>query len=263
MTGNRPHPFLFMLAAGTCAADDLLRVYAPDECVPEGYPAAWASAPDGQLAIKHHVRALADHRCVRCGHPYVVGRSGVWEPASFEGASLARELGIQCRAVDLGFELADDRLIKPVIESIDISKARRTHWSPCDQRCMHAGEVRGQLHPAISDRWRPLKFSERWPNAGVWRAFMPVQASWRILTVHHFNGVKADCRWWNLGALCQRCHLEIQGKVMMERVYPLEHSEWFKPYAAGWYASAYLHEELTREQTMGRLEELLWLERMA
>jgi len=31
-----------------------------------------------------------------------------------------------------------------------------------------------------------------------------------MLTVHHLNGIKADCRWQNLVALCQRCHLHIQ-----------------------------------------------------
>jgi hypothetical protein len=31
-----------------------------------------------------------------------------------------------------------------------------------------------------------------------------------ILTVHHLNGVKNDCRWENLLACCQACHLHIQ-----------------------------------------------------
>lgn len=33
------------------------------------------------------------------------------------------------------------------------------------------------------------------------------------LTVHHKNGVKADCRPENLVALCQRCHLVEQGRL--------------------------------------------------
>jgi hypothetical protein len=89
-----------------------------------------------------------------------------------------------------------------------------------------------------------------------------VEASrWRILTVHHLDGNKANCRWWNLAALCQRCHLTIQGKVQMARVWPWEHSFWFRPYAAGFYAATYLGEELTRSEVEARLDELLALER--
>ena len=62
---------------------------------------------------------------------------------------------------------------------------------------------------------------------------------WRILTVHHLDGDKSNCRWWNLAALCQRCHLHIQAKVKMDRVWIFEHSTWFKPYVAGYYAFQY------------------------
>lgn len=58
----------------------------------------------------------------------------------------------------------------------------------------------------------------------------------RVLTVHHLDGDKANCAWWNLAPLCQVCHLHIQGKVHMERVWLFPHSEWFKPYVAGYYA---------------------------
>lgn len=58
----------------------------------------------------------------------------------------------------------------------------------------------------------------------------------RILTTHHLDGDKANCRWWNTAALCQVCHLQIQGKVRMERRWFLPHSDWFKTYAAGYYA---------------------------
>lgn len=57
-----------------------------------------------------------------------------------------------------------------------------------------------------------------------------------MLTVHHLDLNKSNCEWWNLVALCQRCHLQIQHKVVMEQVYMFEHSEWFKPYV-GYYAS--------------------------
>jgi hypothetical protein len=104
-------------------------------------------------------------------------------------------------------------------------------WSACDEQCRH-----GSANVVAS------------------------KARWRILTVHHLNGDKADCRWWNLAALCQRCHLQVQGRVVMERIWPWPHTEWFKPYAAGWYAHAYLGLDLTREQTLERLDELLALE---
>lgn len=125
-------------------------------------------------------------------------------------------------------------------------------WSPCDSECRHGGPV-------------------RWSNGYAWREYngpdetiaQYVEARARILTVHHLTGDKADCRWWNLAALCQRCHLSIQGKVVMGQLFPFEHSEWFKPHAAGFYAWTYLREELSREQVEARMDELLALELVA
>lgn len=122
-------------------------------------------------------------------------------------------------------------------------------WSRCDELCEHGGPVRwrnrtGELTTV------PLNLD----------ADAPREAAYRILTVHHLDGDKANCRWWNLAALCQRCHLTIQGKVVMERVWPHEHSAWFRPYVAGYYAYRYLGEELTREETEARVDELLALE---
>lgn len=57
-----------------------------------------------------------------------------------------------------------------------------------------------------------------------------------ILTVHHLDLNPANNKWWNLAALCQRCHLHIQAKVVIDRPYMFEHSQWFKPYVAGYYA---------------------------
>jgi len=109
-------------------------------------------------------------------------------------------------------------------------------WTACDRSCRHGAPIR-----AVADT---------------------VEAHWRILTVHHLDGDKANCRWWNLVALCQRCHLTVQGRVVMARVWPWEHSAWFRPYVAGYYASVYLGEELTRAEVSDRLEELLDLERV-
>ncbi len=130
-------------------------------------------------------------------------------------------------------------------------------WSPCTENCTHEGPVRSFAPDGV-----PSYTHESTGIVPAIRAGYRIEAQWRILTVHHLNGVKWDCRWWNLAALCQRCHLSIQGRVIMERVYPYEHSEWFKLHAAGWYAWDYLGEELTIAETIERMEELLSLERM-
>ena len=129
----------------------------------------------------------------------------------------------------------------------------RGEWSPCDDRCTHGGPVRYQGGEVGLGAWEHYDG----PDVTVCEY---VEARWRILTVHHLNGVKHDCRWWNLAALCQRCHLTIQGRVTMERSYFGEHTEWFKPHAAGFYASHYLSLELDRDETLARLDELLALE---
>ena len=56
-----------------------------------------------------------------------------------------------------------------------------------------------------------------------------------MLTVHHLDLNKGNCAWWNIPALCQKCHLQIQHKVVMEQPYMFPHSEWFKIYVAPYY----------------------------
>ncbi len=142
-------------------------------------------------------------------------------------------------------------------------------WSSCDGECRHAGPIRYAFFVET-----PCDFGavahEGWPELdrrlallGLNRSDARVWAQYRILTVHHLDGNKANCRWWNLAALCQRCHLQIQGKVQMERVWPWEHSDWFKPYVAGYYAHVYRGEDLDRATVEGRLDDLLALERAA
>ncbi len=195
-----------------------LRQYGPLELGKDGYPPEWHET------IKHAVREQAEHRCVRCGHPYRTGEHGNGE------------------------------------------------WSPCDQRCTHRGLVR--MRGAWLDEgaeWTLHDLDYRGENAsGARTDYGPngatvirwdVEAEWRILTVHHLDGDKANCRWWNLAALCQRCHLRVQGRVVMARVWPWEHTEWFRPYVAGYYAWVYLGDDLTRDETEAQLVELLDLER--
>jgi len=62
-----------------------------------------------------------------------------------------------------------------------------------------------------------------------------------VLTVHHLDGNKANCADWNLAALCQRCHLKIQGRVKMdqgffEALIPV--SPWFRPHLDGYRKAA-------------------------
>jgi 5-methylcytosine-specific restriction endonuclease McrA len=131
-------------------------------------------------------------------------------------------------------------------------------WSRCDSQCRHDGPRRIVIGDAIQTFDGPLPMP--------YHAGMRIDARWRILTVHHLrlgHDAKRDLRWWNLVALCQRCHLQVQGKVLLERIWPWPHSEWFKPYAAGWYAWSYLGEDLTREQVEARMDELLALELVA
>jgi hypothetical protein len=133
-------------------------------------------------------------------------------------------------------------------------------WSPCDRACSHAGPYRVRDLSDDDTSWWSKADEKRVYAKKFVRMGFEVEAQWRVLTVHHLTGEKHDLRWWNLAALDQRCHLEIQGRVRMEQVYPHEHSPWFKPYAAGYYAATYLNEDLTREETEGRLDELLALE---
>lgn len=64
--------------------------------------------------------------------------------------------------------------------------------------------------------------------------------SGHVLTVHHLDGDKSNCEDWNLAALCQRCHLSIQGRVKMDQLFfveILDVSEWFKPHLEGYLNS--------------------------
>lgn len=200
-----------------------LKIYDPDAVGKDGYPPEWHKVSNEIPGVKHLVREAAGHRCVRCGHPYRTGEHG------------------------------------------------RGEWSPCDAVCSHGGPGRHKptdvdYRAAVPKGMPPIIDPDGWVyfDDGMFDWFVErgieVEAKWRILTVHHLDGNKWNCSWWNLAPLCQRCHLQIQGKVKMAQVYPFEHSEWFKPYAAGFYAWVYRGEQLTREETMERLDDLLGLE---
>lgn len=80
-----------------------------------------------------------------------------------------------------------------------------------------------------------------------------------VLTVHHLDGDKSNCAWWNLVALDQRCHLHIQHKVVMNQVWYFEHSDWFKPYVAGYVAAKMLGLDLDRETATRHADVLIAL----
>lgn len=128
-------------------------------------------------------------------------------------------------------------------------------WSACDEKCSHGPPIRWKL----PDQDEAVEWRET-PLPRPVNPALIVQGQWRILTVHHLNMNKLDCRWWNLVSLCQRCHLQVQLRVRMERPWDKPHREWFKPYAAGWYAARYLGADMSREEVMDMLDELLDLE---
>jgi len=54
----------------------------------------------------------------------------------------------------------------------------------------------------------------------------------RVLTVHHLDGNKSNVRLWNLAALCQVCHLVIQGRVAFHQTWPWPHTPWMARHVA-------------------------------
>lgn len=257
------------------------RIYRPLECGEDGYPLLWHRNVSGALddlilgeiemgrgallpetqrtGLKHIVRSQANHRCIRCRHPFVVGRSGVMEGPTAESRALAAEMGVSQEELDASLEDTQAIWDTPA-EKLEITP--RTNWSACDSRCRHGGPMRVWVRDQSAERWENF---DPTPDAcgpavgALLDSESKAEAAWRILTVHHLNEVKADLRWWNLVALCQRCHLLIQRKVVMDRPWPWQHTDWFQPYVAAFYAMKYLGEELDRDDTEARQAELLEL----
>lgn len=240
-----------------------------DERLDHDYPPEWGRCPecagtgrrasrDGGRSFAHPPMAVLPSDPSLTGYGVTPG-PGVWE-------------WIECvQCAGMGSVKAMVRLLAghrcerchhPYIPKADAKKlgVERTpyHWSPCDERCRH----RGPMRVWTTEGWEEVNPTEEACGSMVHAVDGNAEAEWRILTVHHLDGDKANLKWWNLAALCQRCHLTIQGRVIMERVYPNEHSAWFKIHAAGYYAWCYHHENLTRQQAADRLEELLALERV-
>lgn len=163
--------------------------------------------------LHNAVREEAGNRCVRCGHPQ---GDRMWHTKDVNKV-------IELEAIQSGTKVYEKFGGKTWQPSTTDSKSGVircaagpwlvTLLQPCTEHCTHAG---------------PEKL--------------------RILTVHHLDGHKANNAWWNLLALCQVCHLQVQGKVIPERPFLLPHTAWFVPYVCGFYAHYYGHETITREQ---------------
>lgn len=145
-------------------------------------------------------------------------------------------------------EEAGNRCVR-CLHPFETGKHGKGEWSPCDALCKHGGPFRiaGEVHPDATK----LALSK------LREICQPIEAQWRILTVHHFDGNKANDAWWNQMPLCQRCHLKIQGKVDPRVPYFFEHSPWIKPFCAGFYAMKYEGRDITREEAVARIDALL------
>jgi hypothetical protein len=123
---------------------------------------------------------------------------------------------------------------------------------------VHAGELRitNSEGQSLLNASHTVKFMLS-PSYRGCSSIVSIEAHWRILTVHHLDGNKANDAWWNTLALCQRCHLQIQAKVDPETPWFLEHSDWIKPYVAGFYALKYEGRNITRQEAEARMAELL------
>ena len=204
--------------------EEQLRQYEPWECGTDGYPFAW------------HGRCTCDQVAVMDANDLCFYSSCTADQAIKD--LIREEAHHRC-----------ERCLHPYAKG-------EGEWSLCDERCRHAGPVQlmttegwVDAHPADGRAWGAAVHA-----AGQGRA------RYRILTVHHLDEDKANCRWWNLVSLCQRCHLRMQRQVVMDTPWHFEHTEWFKPYAAAFYAFKYLNEDLTRSEVMARQDELLALE---
>lgn len=96
---------------------------------------------------------------------------------------------------------------------------------------------------------RTLRLSDKYPaNWSTIANTIKKQARWHCehcrhphdpptghtLTVHHVNGIKADCTYNNLVALCQRCHLRIQAAFLPNQtVMPFAKELWMSKRGLG------------------------------
>lgn len=66
-------------------------------------------------------------------------------------------------------------------------KHGKGEWSPCDEQCTHSGPRRYM----VNGQWEKVPTS--FASSGILVAGgFEVEAEWRVLTVHHFDGDKSN-----------------------------------------------------------------------
>ncbi len=176
---------------------DILRVYDPHECHPDGVPLHWEScrwcygegvhletgagcrACDGHGSLKAAALAAMQHsyaqerprgngplalRCEGCGHPR---SEGTWEDGGFQRSS---DEWLVWAATHLRQGRAP-----PAHLGGTPATAFATHYSPCDKGCTHdltgtrtaglaAGKMAVDCHP-LEASWRPVEVRALgWPH---------------------------------------------------------------------------------------------------
>jgi hypothetical protein len=94
-------------------------------------------------------------------------------------------------------------------------------------------EIKGEYPADWRDIARRVKDDAGWKCVRCRHEHAPTVG--RCLTVHHFDGDKGNCARWNLMALCQACHLSVQGRVNPAVPIMFDPSTWSMPYIAGLY----------------------------
>ena len=109
---------------------------------------------------------------------------------------LALEAGVSARHLsflETGRSRPSPQMVLHLADQLDVPLRDRNHM------LLAAG-----FAPAYEER--PIDAPEMAPAR---------EALDRVLTGHEPHPALVVDRWWNLAALCQRCHLQIQGRVQM------------------------------------------------
>ena len=110
--------------------------------------------------------------------------------------------------------------------------------NPCRNPSVHGGSINNEYPENWNEIAARIKTNSGWKCERCQHPHHYKSA--HVLTVHHLDGDKSNCADWNLAALCQRCHLTIQGRIKMDQMFMPEIlgiSEWFKPHLEGYKKS--------------------------